>query len=311
MSQLSLFEGSHLPRTAAREALAHGDLGGALRRLEASAEGTEEAADAGRLARIEKALQAGGDEPVGLLHDAFVSGLAEGGPGGFLSDSEWFAVYARHVARALDADPGRLFRGWCAAHYSFASGERDAAHRAADRIVECVPVGPAWLEAARLAFELGDGLEGGRRVHAACLEGSVQIVTAAPQLEPCNVPMLDAAPELPTLPVTIEELFDTVRSLEGIPEPGTRWVAVVGEIDRLLGPLDATREASTETPATDDDKPRAFLIALRAARRSRERDRNRGSEHCSDRELRARRHMQRLAPVLLERYLHELRGSLL
>ena len=35
MSQLSLFEGSHLPRTAAREALAHADLGSALRRLEA------------------------------------------------------------------------------------------------------------------------------------------------------------------------------------------------------------------------------------------------------------------------------------
>ena len=115
MAQLALFEGSHLPRTAAREALARGDLGCALRRLEATGRGTEEAVDAARLDRIETALQGGGDEPVGLLHDAFVSGLAEGGPGGFLSDGEWFALYARHVAQALDAEPDRLFRGWGAA----------------------------------------------------------------------------------------------------------------------------------------------------------------------------------------------------
>jgi hypothetical protein len=62
--------------------------------------------------------------------------------------------------------------------------------------------------------------------------------------------------------------------------------------------------------APDGDAARAFLAALRAARRSRERDRVRDAEHCSDRELRARRRMQSLAPALLTRYLRGLAASL-
>jgi hypothetical protein len=61
----------------------------------------------------------------------------------------------------------------------------------------------------------------------------------------------------------------------------------------------------------DRDAAHAFLAALRAARRSRERDRARGPERCSDRELRARRRMQRLAPALLARYVAGLGASLL
>jgi hypothetical protein len=60
----------------------------------------------------------------------------------------------------------------------------------------------------------------------------------------------------------------------------------------------------------DRDTARAFLEALRAARCSRERDGARGPERCSDRELRARRRMQRLAPALLTRYMRGLAGAL-
>lgn len=121
---------------------------------------------------------------------------------------------------------------------------------------------------------------------------------------------LDAAPPLPPLPAPVEEVFEATRALDGLPAPWTRWAAVVGEIDRVLAPLNDEAAAPPEGQAPDGDAPRAFLAALRAARRTRERDRPGGSGGCSDRELRARRRMQRLAPDLLARYLRGLGGSL-
>jgi len=47
-AQLALFEGSHVPRTAAREALWRGDLGEARAHLAPMSGATEEGADAAR-----------------------------------------------------------------------------------------------------------------------------------------------------------------------------------------------------------------------------------------------------------------------
>ncbi len=314
MAQLALFEGSHLPRTAAREALSQGDLDEAHAQLERLAGATEEAVDAARLERIISTLGAAREDPVGTVHDAFASALAKVEPRGFLTDREWFALYAQHVASALDEEPGSRFRGWLGAHFAFAAGDLDGARRAATRIVESQPPGPAWIEAARLAFELGEASNAGEWIHAACLESPIELAAAPPALERCGVPALDAAPSLQSLPAPVEDLFDAARALQDLPGPSTRWVAVLGEIDRVLAPRNPGEGGQAEGTVDGDphegDAARAFLAALRAARRSRERDRPRAPERCSDRELRARRRMQRLAPALLARYLQGLSGAL-
>ncbi len=316
LAQLALFEGTHLPRSAAREALARADLDGARAELARAAGAPEESADAARLARIGTALAGAGADAVAASHEAFRAAFTATSARGFLAEAEWFHVYARCVSRALEAEPGRRFRGWLGAHYAFAAGDSDAARRASARIAASASPGAAWLEAARLAFALGDAAEARTWLHAACLESGTEIAPAAPALEPCGVPALDAPPPLPALPAPVEDAFDAARALEDLPGPWTRWAAVVGEIDRVLGPASAREgetqavDASSEAD-TADDPPRAFLAALRAARRSRERDHTRGAEHCSDRELRARRRMQRVSPALLARYVHRLDGELL
>ena len=316
MAQLALFEGSHLPRTAAREALSQGDLGEARAQLERVPGATEEATDAARLERIISRLGAARENPVGTVHDAFASTLAGAEARGFLTDREWFALYARQLARALDAEPGSCFRGWLGAHFALAAGDVDGARRAATRLVESQPPGTAWIEAARLAFELGEASNARDWIHAACLDSVVELAAAAPILERCGVRALDASPSLPPLPDPVEDLFEAALALDDLPGPRTRWVAVLGEIDRVLAPRDQDEGGQAEGTVLDGDPrqgdaARAFLAALRAARRSRERDRPRGPERCSDRELRARRRMQRLAPALLARYLQGLRGVLL
>ncbi len=311
MAQLALFEGSHLPRTAAREALSRGELGEARAELARLVDATEEAADAARLERITSTLRAPGEKSVGTVHEAFASTLAKAEPRGFLSDDEWFRIYAQRMAGALDSEPGRRFRGWLGAHFAFVAGETDRARRIAGRIVESLPPGSAWIEVARLGFELGEGAKAREWIHAACLDSSIELVAEPPALERCGVPALDAAPSLPPLPAPVEALFDAARALEGLPAPWTRWVAVVGEIDRVLAHRSASEGGPTEGAVHDRDAAHAFLAALRAARRSRERDRARGPERCSDRELRARRRMQSLAPALLARYVAGLGASLL
>jgi hypothetical protein len=310
MAQLALFEGPHLPRSAAREALSQGDLVEAYAQLERLAGATEEAVDAARLERIISTLGAASEDPVGTVHDAFASALAKLEPRGFLTDREWFALYAQHVANALDAEPVSCFRGWLGAHFAFAAGNLDGARRAATRIVESQPPGPEWIEAARLAFELGEASKAGEWIHAACLESPIELAAAPPALERCGVPALDAAPSLQSLPAPVEDLFEAALALEGLPGPWTRWVAVLGEIDRVLAPRNPGEGGKAEGTVHEGDAARAFLAALRAARRSRERDHPRAPERCSDRELRARRRMQRLAPALLARYLQGLSGAL-
>jgi hypothetical protein len=311
MAQLALFEGSHLPRTAAREALSRGELSEARAELARLDDATEEAADAARLERLTSILRAASENPVGTAHEAFVSALAEAEPRGFLSDDEWFRIYAQRMAAALDSEPGRRFRGWLGAHFAFVAGEANRARRIAGRIVESLPPGPAWIEVARLGFELGEGAKAREWIHAACLDSPIELEPEPPALERCGVPALEAAPSLPPLPAPVEALFDAARALEGLPAPWTRWVAVVGEIDRVLAPRGASEGGPAEGAVQDRDAAHAFLAALRAARRSRERDRARGPERCSDRELRARRRMQRLAPALLARYVAGLGASLL
>ena len=310
MAQLALFEGSHLPRTAARAALSRGELDGALDQLAGLSGAAEEAADAARLERITSALRAPSGDPAAAVHDAFHSALAEAGPRGFLSDDEWFAAYARLLAAALEADPGRRFRGWLGAHFAFAACEKDAARRAASRIVEGLPPGSAWIEAARLAFVLDEPARARQWIHAACLDSPVDLAPEPPGLERCGVPALDEPPPLPPLPAAVEDTFEVARALDPLPGPWTGWVAVVGEIDRLLAPMDPGNAEPLGALVNEGDRARAFLVALRAARRSRERGGAHGPGRCSDRELRARRHMQHLSPALLERYLRGLGGSL-
>lgn len=306
MAQLSLFEGSHLPRTAAREALSRGELGRARAQLGRLPDATEEAADAARLEQITSALRAPSEDPVGTVHGAFVSALANAEPRGFLSNAEWFGLYAQRMAAALEAEPGRRFRGWLGAYFSYVGGDEDAARCAARRIVESLPPGSAWIEAARLALELGEPAEARGWIHTACLDGPMDLALEPATLELCEVPVLDAAPPLPRFPASVEEAFDVARALDDLPGPWTRWVSVVGEIDNVLAPVDPGNAEPPAVLASDGDEARAFLAALRAARRSRERDGPRGPDRCSDRELRARRHMQRLAPALFERYLRGL-----
>ena len=311
MPQLGLFEGAHLPRTAARDALARGDLELARTKLAGLAEATEEAADAARLARIASELRAPADDPVAAAHAAFASALDAGQPRGFLSDAEWFQLYAQRIAGALAAEPARPFRGWLAAHFALASGDAEAAWRAAERIVEILAPGPAWIEAARLAFALVRDSSARGWVHAACLDSPCELAPDPPALERCGIRALDAAPPPPPLPAPVEALFETVQGLDDLPAPRTRWVAVISEIDRVLAPEGPSVDEPAAGERPDADAPRAFLAALRAARRSRERDGARPGDRCSDRELRARRRMQRLAPALLDRYLEGLRASLL
>ena len=311
MAQLALFEGFHLPRTAAREALARGELGKARAQLAQLPDTTQEAADAARLERITSALRAPTEDPVGTLHDAFISALAKTEPRGFLSDAEWFRFYAQRMAGALEAEPGRRFRGWLGVHFAFVGGEVDAAQRRAARIVESLPPGSTWIEAARLAFAFGEAAKAREWIRTACLDSPIDLAPEPPALELCEVPALDAAPPLPLLPARFDDAFEAARALDDLPGPWTRWVAVVAEIDHALAPVDPSNDEPLEALASDGDAARAFLAALRAARRSRERDGARGPDRCSDRELRARRRMQRLAPVLLGRYLRGLHGSLL
>ena len=311
MPQLALFEGTHLPRTAAREALLRGDLDASLAELARMARGTEEAADAARLERITSLSPSADGDPVSMAHDAFTAALAAREPRGFLSDAEWFRAYARRVAAALEADPERRFRGWQGLHFAFAAGAYEPAQRAAERSVRELAPGPAWIEAARLAFELGNAANARSWIHRACLDSAIELGPAPPALEPCGIPALDAARLLPRLPPPVEDVFEVGRELEGLPGPWTRWVAVVGEIDRVLAPGDASGEETIEGDAAAGDPARAFLAALRAARRSRERDRAARPGRCSDRELRARKRMQRIAPQLLARYVRGVGAALL
>lgn len=326
MAQLALFQGAHLPRVAAREALVRGDLAEAHRQLGRVSGGTDEAVETARLGRIIEGLGDPADRSVGTVHEAFAQALSEVPRGGFLTDGEWFAVYARHLATALMAHedaPDRRFRGWLGAHFSYAVGEGEWTRRALRRILEGVGPGPSWIAAARIGFALGEA-EAGQWIRSACLDCPVECVETPPELEPCGVPTLDAARPIPALPAPIEDLFETARALEDLPGPWTRWVAVVGEIDGVLrSPASApapdtdtdaeadrpASEASQASPTADPSEPsggedvvRDFLAALRAAQRSRARDRSRDAGRCSDRELRARRRMQRIAPELLARY---------
>lgn len=308
MTQLALFEGPHVPRTAAREAVSRGDFAAAQEQLAGLADAKPEAADAIRLGRLDSALQRTGRDPAATVHAAFEAALSSTGRPGFLSSAEWFRSYARQMATALTAEPNRRYRGWLGAHFAFAAGELDEARRIACRITETQPPGPAWVEAARIEFELGDPANARSWIQAACLGSAMDLDLTAPTIENCGVSVLDEPPTLPSLPAAVEDLFDVVRESDDLPAASTRWVAVVGEIDRVLAPLNAG-EATTH-PGPDGDPVLAFLAALRAARRSRERDHPRGPEHCSDRELRARRQMQRLAPSLLDRYVHGTSESL-
>jgi hypothetical protein len=306
--QLDLFTGGHIPLTAARQAIARGDLLGAAGQLSRSPR-TEEAEDGRRLEGVARALH----DPIvaadpAAVHARFEAALApahdtkrEG-----LGAREWQSLYAAALARALGST-SRTFRGWLGLHFAWVGGDARAAVDPASALVSTMPPGPAWLEAARIAFVSKQRDAGREWLAQACLASDAELAPTPPELAPCGVAVLDRLPALPELPARVLELFVAVRGLDLAP-PLTRWVAVLGEMEGELGP----RLGSEGGPLDDPDErgdtehvdgPTEFVAALRAARRSRARDRSRGSDQCSDRELRARRRMQRIAPTLLPRYL--------
>ena len=68
MSQLSLFEGPHIPCTAAREALRRGELGEARAQLGLLGDDGPEAVDAVRIERVLSGLSAGHENSVASVH---------------------------------------------------------------------------------------------------------------------------------------------------------------------------------------------------------------------------------------------------
>jgi hypothetical protein len=308
MSQLTLFEGSHIPRNAAREALERGDLDEARAQFGLLGDGGPEALDAARIGRVLSGLGAAQEDPIAAIHGAFSSAFSADEARGVLADAEWFVVYARRVGAALGIDPGRRFRGWLGPDFDFAAGEEEAALRNARQIVEKLPSGSEWICASRVEFALGSPESARRWIQSACLDASTQLDPSPPALESTGVPALDAAPPLPPLPDPIQSLFEAVEEFEGLPGSRAPWVVVMGEIDRVFGPIE---EGPETTSAREAHPALEFLAALRAARSSRERDGGRRSDRCSDRELRSRKRMQRLAPGLFEHYMQSLGGSLL
>jgi hypothetical protein len=313
MQQLKLFEGEHVPLTMARQALARGDVEGAGHALRRGA-GDAEALDAARLEALGVDLHGSTAPSPNAVHASVVRVLGAFTGEGCLGRKEWFELYARLLHRAFTGLPGRRFRGWLGAHFAWAVGDAESALDLARALVATEAAGPEWLEAARIAFAAGRLGEGKEWLRRACLGAPVELRLEAPPLEPCGLFALDGAPQLPDFPEAIQNLWSVAAALD-LHGALTPWIAVLGEIDRVFAP--AERSDAQESSAVDDNDldvewgPHAFLSALRAARRARARDGARRPDLCSDRELRARRRMQRISPPLLARYLHGLTTSLM
>src|SRR6267378_2643491 len=90
-------------------------------------------------------------------------------------------------------------------------------------------------------------------LHAACLDNPIELAPQPPELERCGVPALDAARALPPLPPPVLALFDATRDPGDLAAPRTRWVAVVGEIDRVLAPDEPADAEPADAAATASD----------------------------------------------------------
>jgi hypothetical protein len=309
--QLELFEGEHLPLLRARAALERGDLQGAHASLAEAALRVSSPAVASRLGLLDRLLPGAagtsGPSPE-RVHAVFEQALPGVVPS--IQGSDWFRLYAAHMAAALEAEPERRFRGWCQLHYELAAGRIARALASAERLASAADrgalVGWPWLEAARAAFAAGQGQAARRWLLVACLGPGEPIGPAAPALQPAGRTELDPKDQaLPPLPDAILDLW-TEAFVLGLEEPRCAWVPSLGVLSGTftladLSCSEVARAAGSDLdhPPVDGDAARAFLRALVAAREARVREPGR----CGTAELAARVAMKRASPVLLERYM--------
>ncbi len=147
MTQLELFSGPHLPVMRCLAALDAGDLRGACEAL-----GGVESADRDRLATLEARLAAA--TAAREVHAAFEAALV--GPPAQVPAESWFRLYARRLAASLRPEPAARLRGWAGLHFRLAAGDGPEALGDAQRLVGACRRGWAWLEAARIAWAVGE-----------------------------------------------------------------------------------------------------------------------------------------------------------
>jgi len=314
--QLPLFHGPHLPLTRARAAIESGDLRGAHEALAnaCACEGSEEGPQ--RLSILERLLFPGGVASLDEVHSAFTKVLqanadpeAERDP---IPPSDWFRLYAAHMARALAATPEQRSRGWFALHFELAAGRPRAALEAARRLVAGAPNPCSWLEAARAAHACGESALDRRWILLACLSSRDALLPDPPRLAPIDIDPLDApAFVLPELPHPVVELWRDAIDLR-LPSPASAWVPVIGLIDGHFALSDLrvpeiTRACALDDEAVGPEEPpsHAFLRATLAAREARASEKP-AALGCGTAELRARAAMKRIAPALFERYMRRL-----
>jgi hypothetical protein len=315
--QLDLFAGTHVPMQRCHAALGRGDLPGARAALAQAAACDGQGSLVERVAALEEKLPALGGEaaaPAEAVHEAFANTLA--GEATRTADpirsSDWFRLYAAHMAAALASAPERRVRHWCALHYELAARRPQFALRAALRLTSTCGEGWAWLEAARAAHAAGEEQLARRWVLMACLVAGEALPPDAPQLAPTSIALLDApGSTLPALPLEFAALWGEAVCLE-LPEPASAWVPCIGALDGEFA-MDLLRSAElreatgfdpSAAPSRGEPKPWSFLRALAAALDARSRALSPG--RCGEAELRARVEMRNAAPVLFSRYLDRL-----
>ena len=314
LMQLDLFTGDHLPMLRCHAALEGGDLPGARAALARAADCAGNGSVVERMAALEEKLPPLRGEaiaPAEAVNEAFENALAGAAmqSGDPIQPSDWFRLYAAHMAAALGSAPERRLRGWCALHYEVAASRPQLALRAALQLTSRCAEAWAWLEGARAAHAAGEEHLARRWVLVACLVAREELSLDPPPLAPASVALLDGPGSiLPALPAQLEELWSEAGCLE-LPGPASAWVPCIGVLDGEFA-MDLLRSAEVREAAGFDPSASArpgepaswvFLRALVAARGARSRTPALG--RCSEAELRARAAMRQVAPALLSRYL--------
>lgn len=304
MTQLELFSGPHLPLMGCLAALEAGDVRGAREALAGV-----ESVDRDRLAAIEARLSAA--TAASEIHAAFEAALA--GAPGQIPEESWFRLYARLVAPSLEAEPVSRLRGWSGLHFRWTAGDGPEALRDAQRLVSASREGWAWLEAARIAWAVGEEARAARWLVVACMKDQEGLEPQPPRIAPAATRLLDPpAGAVPRLPQAVEDLWGEVEALD-LPGPPSAWVPALGIIDGLFSPSLLGWSADLKdsgfdpagAPPSGERPPRAFLRALLAARQARAAAPGTPTRH-GEAELAARRAMKAVAPTLLARYLARL-----
>ena len=301
--QLELFQGDHLPLLRAHAALDMGDFRRAHEALARVGVGPEAARTVERLAALEALVYSRESRPFSphQVHALFDEAFARAAPtaqdprGSTVGLSDWFRLYAAHMAAALAPPPARCFRGWRALHFELAAQRPLAALALAERLISTLPTGRAaadraaptdqappagsapsadlacrgpsadsarpggwaWLEAARAAHAAGDAERSRRWTLVACLASVDPLQPAPPRLEPTERSELNA-PEslLPRLPNALEDLWTDAFVL-GLGEPASAWVPCLGALDGIFPLVDLRSAAVAQAAHFDLERPAA------------------------------------------------------